>query len=613
MTGKVLELVGDIITPDQKASELVRKWMTFDMARNPWKRSMEEINKYVYATDTSQTSSGTLPWKNSTTYPKLCQISDNLFSNYTLTMMPKSKSVFWVAENEDSNSVKKRNAIQNYMAWAISQPMFKEELFKAILDYIHKGNAIVTAEWIDNRVQQKDKTQNGYCGPMLRRISPLDCVCNPTAESFIHSPKFIRTIMSMGELRDYLDKISNDENREAYQNLFDYLKEIRMRARGLYGDWVERDHIYQMDGFGSFQEYLMSNTVEVVTFYGDYYNAEQDVFEKNRVITFVDRHKIMDDKPNASFFGYPPIYHTPWRKRVDNLWGMGPLENLAGMQHSIDKRLNQMADILDLTAYPVIKVKGFVEDFIWQPAEKIFVSDEGDVELVQPDIQIQQLIQDIALTEAKMEEMAGAPKEAMGFRSPGEKTKYEVQRLENAASRIFQNKINQFEEFILEPALNAMLELARRNMANTTSIPIFDEEFDLQTFQDLTVDDITGIGRIKPRGARMFSEQAEAVQNLQGLTNSPMWQFVQPHFSAIKMAKFYEETFDLSDYNLVTPYIALAEQADGQRQVQVLQEQLHQEMGTATGMGEDHDMPAGGQPNPMQPGQPAVPQEAAVQ
>jgi hypothetical protein len=33
-----------------------------------------------------------------------------------------------------------------------------------------------------------------------------------------------------------------------------------------------------------------------------------------------------------------------------------------------------------------------------------------------------------------MEEMAGAPKEAMGFRSPGEKTKYEVQRLESAAS-----------------------------------------------------------------------------------------------------------------------------------------------------------------------------------
>jgi len=54
----------------------------------------------------------------------------------------------------------------------------------------------------------------------------------------------------------------------------------------------------------------------------------------------------------------------------------------------------------------------------------------------------------------------------MGFRSPGEKTKYEVQRLENASARIFQNKINQFEEQIVEPLLNAMLELARRNLAD---------------------------------------------------------------------------------------------------------------------------------------------------
>lgn len=596
MTGKTLELVGDIINPDQKASRLCEQYIQFENFRNPWKRGMEEVNRYVYATDTSQTSNASLPWKNKTTLPKLCQISDNLYSNYTLTMFPKQKNIFWQADEEDSSSVQKRNAIQNYMSWAISQPQFKEELFKSILDYIHKGNAIVTVEWVDNRTLQKDKTQAGYVGPALRRISPLDCVINPTAESFIHSPKFIRTIMSMGELKDHLEALSNDDNRDTYQALFDYLKEIRSRARGLQGDFVERDGIYQMDGFGSFQQYLMSNTVEIITFYGDWYNADDDIFEKNRVITVIDRHKIISDKPNPSFFGYPPIYHTPWRRRVDNLWGMGPLENLIGMQFSIDKRLNQMADILDLTAYPVIKVKGFVESFVWQPAEQIFVSDEGDVELVQPNIQIQQLIQDIALTEAKMEEMAGAPKEAMGFRSPGEKTKYEVQRLENAASRIFQNKINQFEEFILEPALNAMLELARRNMVNTTSIPVFDDEFKMQTFQSLSVDDITGVGRIKPRGARMFSEQAELVQNLQGLTSSPMWQFIQPHFSGIKLAKIYEDIFDLTDYGVVTPYIALAEQADGQRQVQVLQEQLHQEMGTATGIGEDFDITSGQPP-----------------
>lgn len=591
MTATVLELVGDIIQPDQKASRLADQWLIWENSRMPWKKLQEEINRYIYATDTTQTTNASLPWKNKTTIPKLCQIADNLFANYTLTMLPKDKSIFWQANNKDSNSVDKRNAIENYMGWVISQPMFKEELFKSILDYIHKGNAIGTVEWVDDRVTQKDKTQAGYVGPMIRRISPLDCVMNPTAESFIHSPKYIRTIMSMGELKKHLDKLSNDENREAYQTLFTYLKELRMRARGLYGDWVERDAIYQMDGFGSFQQYLLSNTVEVITFYGDFYNAEDDIFEENRVITIVDRHKIIEDKANPSFFGYSPIYHVPWRIRVDNLWGMGPLENLVGMQYRIDHMENQKADMMDLSTYPVLKIKGFVEDFVWQPAAKIYVSDEGDVELLQPNIQIQQLVESIQLHQNQMEEMAGAPKEAVGFRSPGEKTKYEVQRLENAASRIFQSKINQFEEQFLEPLMNAMLELARRNMVNTTSIPVMDDEYKVQMFQDLTVEDITGVGRIRAVGSRHFAQQAELVQNLQGLTSSAMWQFVQQHFSSVELAKLYSNVFELDDLNIVTPYIAIAEQADAQRKVQVLQEQLHQEAGTATGVGDDHDLP----------------------
>jgi len=43
-----------------------------------------------------------------------------------------------------------------------------------------------------------------------------------------------------------------------------------------------------------------------------------------------------------------------------------------------------------------------------------------------------------------MEEMAGAPKEAMGIRTPGEKTRYEVQSLENRSGRIFNHKVLNF-------------------------------------------------------------------------------------------------------------------------------------------------------------------------
>jgi len=573
--------------------------------KNDW----EEIRRYVYATDTRQTTNSKTPWKNSTTIPKLCQIRDNLYSNYTATLWPKRKWLTWEANNKDSNSVAKRDAIINYMAWCIEQPTFKHEMDKVIQDYIDFGNCFATVEWTDMRVEQADGNQAGYVGPSIRRISPLDLVMNPTAENFMVSPKFVRSVITMGELRDMMESMSNDDNREANIALYKYLKDLRFQSREFQGDWVQKDHLYAMDGFTSFRAYLQSNFVEVLTFYGDWYDADTDTFEKNRVITVVDRHKLIDNRPNPSWFGYPPIFHAPWRKKQDNLWGMGPLDNLVGMQYRMDHVENMKADIWDLVTYPVQKVKGFVEDYTWQPGEKIFVSEEGDVELVQPQVQIMQSNTEVGYLASTMEEMAGAPKEAMGFRSPGEKTKYEVQRLENAASRVFQNKITQFEEQIVEPLLNAMLELARRNLSGVNAIRVFDDEFKVATFMTLTVQDITGIGRIKPIAARHFAEQAELIQNLTSLTSSGLWPFVQTHFSGIGLAKIIEDVFNLKDCQIVTPYIFLAEQAEGQRQVQALQEQLHQEMGTATGMGEDYDLEggiAGGgngpPPPPVKPG-----------
>lgn len=591
MTGKVLELK-DVLTEDILAVRLTERWVQWDTLRNVKKTDWEEIRRYVYATDTTQTTNNQLPWKNKTTVPKLCQIRDNLYSNYTATLFPQRKWLIWEANEEDANSVDKRDAITNYMAWVINQPSFKHEIDKIILDYIDFGNCFATVEWLDQRIEQPDKTQAGYVGPALRRISPLDLVMNPTAENFVSSPKIVRSIISLGELKDYLQRISTSENQEEYKKLYEYLKDIRFHARTFQGDWIQRDHLYAMDGFTSFRAYLLSEFVEILTFYGDYYDWMNDEFYKNRVITVIDRHKLINNKPNPSYFGYPPIYHAPWRKKQDNLWGMGPLDNLVGMQYRMDHVENLKADVFDLVTYPVQKVKGFVEDFVWQPGEKIFVSEEGDVEMIVPDVQALNANLEVQNLERLMEEMAGAPREAMGFRTPGEKTKYEVQRLENAAARVFQNKIKQFEEQMIEPLLNAMLELARRNLTGTTTIKVFNDEFKTASFQTLTVEDITGVGRIKPVAARHFAEQADLIQNLTNLTGSGLWPTVQPHFSGVKLAKIVENIFNLDDYEVVLPYVALSEQAEGQKLVHALEEGVMQASATPSGMGNDYDLSA---------------------
>ena len=121
---------------------------------------------------------------------------------------------------------------------------------------------------------------------------------------------------------------------------------------------------------------------------------------------------------------------------------MGPLDNLVGMQYRLDHLENLKADVFDLIAHHVLKIKGHVEDFDYGPGETIYVGDEGDVEFMRPDVTALNADMQIDRLEAKMEDMVGAPKQAMGIRTPGEKTKFEVQTLDNASSRIFQSKIN---------------------------------------------------------------------------------------------------------------------------------------------------------------------------
>jgi hypothetical protein len=457
--GRVLNVEG-LLKPDLMGVKIAEKWMSWNMARQTKVRDWDEVRRYVYATDTRTTTNSSLPWKNTTTVPKLCQIRDNLHANYMAALFPKRKWLFWHADNPDDNALEKKKAIEEYMSYVIDRPEFKQEVSKMIYDYLDYGNIFATVSWQDDRVEQeKGSTQTGYVGPVPMRISPLDILFNPTAESVWKSPKIVKTIMTIGDLKHYMESLSSEENKEVLNDLFNYLKNSRQNSHQYGGDLHEKDGYLRVDGFDSYRHYLESDYVELLSFYGDMYDVENDKLYSNHIITIADRHKVISIQPNPSYFGNAPIFHAGWRVRQDNLWAMGPLDNLVGMQYRIDHIENLKADIFDLTAFPPIKIKGLVEDFTWGPFEKIYVGDDGDVELMGPDVSILQANMEIDRIELKMEEMAGAPREAMGFRTPGEKTAYEVQRTENAYSRIFQSKIQQFEEQILEPMLNAMLEL----------------------------------------------------------------------------------------------------------------------------------------------------------
>lgn len=585
MVGKVLDLCQEVLHEDSLATQIANHYMDWEMARQVKVAEWREVQEYIFATDTTKTTNSKLDWSNKTTIPKLCQIRDNLHANYMAALFPKRRWLTWEADNENDDEQNKKKNIESFMRWCTDQRQFYRVMSQFVYDFIDYGNVFGMSEWVDMTNRSDTKDQSGFNGPRPRRISPLDIVFNPTGPDFETAPKIIRSLVSLGEVKEMLLTSSKtEEDRATAESLYKYLSDVRHRVSQHKGEWTVKDRIYSISGFGSFWDYLKSDVVEVLTFYGSIYDRENDKLLKNVVIKIVDRHKIIYNEENDSAFGYPPIFNVGWRLRPDIIWAMGPLDNLVGMQYRIDHLENMKADCFDLIAYPPLKIKGYVEDFNWGPMERIYVGDEGDVEMMSPDVQVLNCNTEIAILEQKMEEMAGAPKEAMGFRTPGEKTKYEIQSIENASSRIFQSKIACFERDFVEPMLNGMLADAVANMSSST-IRVFNDEFKTNTFLNLTKHDITGSGRIKPYGARHFAEQTQLVQNVTNFLSSAAGQdpSISVHLSGIKLAKLLEAVLELDPYGIVSPYVRLEEQIQGEQMANAMQEQSMMQQATPTG------------------------------
>lgn len=560
MSQKALQ-VQQIVQRDDLAKYISQTWFNYNSQRFEKIEQWKEIRNFVFATDTSTTSNKTLPWKNSTTLPKLCQIRDNLHSNYISALFPNDSWLRWEAYSIKDAEKRKTKAIEAYMSNKTRMSHFRTEISKLVYDYIDYGNCFVMPEYEASFViNSAGERVPNYIGPKARRISPLDIVFNPLASSFVESFKIVRTLRNLGEL--YMMAEDQPDNTYLKRVLADRDKiKAHMNAYGI--EESDKAEGMSVDGFGNYSEYLQSEYVEFLEFFGDIHASDTNKLQRGRHVTVVDRMYVIEDKPFDNWLGHAPIYHVGWRMRPDNLWAMGPLDNLVGMQYRIDHLENLKADAMDLAILPPLVIKGEVEEFVYGPSEEIHIDENGDVTELAKNVQwVIQADNAIAQLEQRMEQYAGAPREAMGIRTPGEKTMYEVQRLENAAGRIFQEKVTAFETELLERVLNAMLEVARRKLDRADVVKVIDDDIGVVQFMSVTKDDITASGKLRPIGARHFAAKAQLVQNITALSNTPIWQQIAPHTSNKKLAELVSDVMDLDRYSLFSPNAGVFEQKE---------------------------------------------------
>jgi len=584
--GTVLELdVNEIVSDrDHLAASISAEYEQWVMAREGKRNEWKELRAYIFSTSTNDTANRTLPWKNSTVTPKLTQIRDNLHANYISALFAQDKWFKWEGQEPSAEVKVKREAIETYMENKLRQGGFAKVASDLLYDYIDYGNTIADVEYVveshkDPLTQEQLVT---FEGPKAFRVSPLDIVFNPTSASFADTPKITRIMLSIGDL---MQQAKEFPERQYSSEVLKQIDDLRTHYSYYDHSDDSKNEAYTIDGFGTLMEYYQSGFVELLEFEGTIRDTDGTLLE-NKLITIVDRRKMLRMVDNPSWTGKSTKVHAAWRPRPDNLWGMGPLDNLVGLQYRIDHLENIKADLFDLIAHPPLKIRGNVEEFEWAPfAEIMLMDDQSDVEILKVDTTGLTADTQIQILEQRMEQYAGAPREAMGMRSPGEKTAFEVQSLENAASRIFQEKLQQFEMLVLEPLLNNMLEVARRNLNTNDVIRVMDDDIGVVSFLSITKEDITAKGHLYPMGSRHFAATNQLVQNITGVFNSPVAQVIAPHISAKALARMIEDAFGWEKYGLVSDNVAVMEQQETASLAQQAQEQVQNE-GMTPALGE---------------------------
>jgi hypothetical protein len=555
--------VASILDKAALAETIAEMWVTARRDRKVWEDQRLELRNFLFATDTSTTTAKVLPWKHSTTLPKLTQIRDNLHANYMSALFPNDQYVQWDPGDQGAAAVEKSRAARQYVLTKARESGFESTVSELLLDYIDNGNVFFDVIHVNEQHENDDGTvTQGYYGPKLIRYGYQDIVSDPRAASFDNSWKITRAVMPFGEVMARADaETENGFLREAITRSAN----LRNGIHGLSTDDLNLVTAYDVDGFGQYHNYLASGYVEVLTFYGSIYDVQAQKLYKNRQVSIIDRLWVLDDRAMPSWYGKCSIGHCGWRRRPDNLYAMGPLDNLVGMQYKLDHLENAKADATDLAVQPPLAIRGLVEEFDWEPGAEIMLGDDGQITELGKNLGAVLAVESQQeRLEQRMEEFAGAPKTAMGIRTPGEKTAFEMQTLEQAASRIFQHRLRQFEIDVVERVLNMFLEIGRRNMKASELVPIMDDDLGAVSFLTITKEDLTSAGKLRAVGARHFAASAVLVQNLMAVVNSGLWNdpAVRAHFSGKSIARIIERLLNLDQFQLFGENIAITEAAE---------------------------------------------------
>lgn len=556
MNKKALE-VQSWLSPHQQAVKIADYWSSWNNLRERQRERWREIDSYIHATSTQDLMEQSA-WDHTTHIPIVAEIYEDLVAIMNDTVIPHEDWLGWRPYDRSANSAQKRTAVLSYIKNRHELNGFNSTINHLLSDFVRYGNSFVLT------VPQVNA--DGYVGPKPLRISPYDIVFNPTATDFENTPKIIRQIMDLGQFKMFCEEQGDVIDKEVMQRVLDR----RGGYAGVDSAELDKNTQYLPDGFGSVSSYFFeSGMIELLWFYGDIYDQTSQELHRGRKIVVVDRTSILLDVEE-----HARIRHARYRPRPDNLWAQGALDNIVGMNYQVNHRENSKSDAIDRFIHPDRLFVGDVEE-IWDETTgqyKYLAPENGMVRDLSPDSSVLAFNSEIDMLTLRARSAARLPLQLAGFRTPGEKTAFEVQSLNEGAFRGFINKAEQFEIELLEPMVRDEIEVGRDNLTSALQVATSDEE-GFVTMMTITQEDLKSNGVLVPYGARRFKRELQQMNMLYQLSNSQLGQYIGQHINTFNLAKVVERLGGFEQFVFIDKFAAIEEQREAQ-QLQATAEEM---------------------------------------
>lgn len=573
--------------------ELVKAFDDMANSRQTWLEERDEVLKFLNATDARETVCVTNDFDNSTTIPKLSHIYKNIKSNIIGHLFPSDNWLKWIAHTQASNTKETRETITNFVKGKAKASGLEDELERCAEDLLQCGICVGVTYYAREYVSAgmvTDSKISTYSGPKLRRVDPLKFYHDAAADSMDKATKAIQELYSYGDLRKMVD---GNEDISITIEQFHEIMEPRKQAASL--TMYQRSMLQRQlerAGFAGALDLASNDKVEMITMFGSFYDASTDTLYDNHKFVIADRRVLISVEPATKWHSTHGLHVGVWDYREGTLAPVGPLNNIVGLQYKIDKLENLRADIFDHIAHPATKEKGDVSVVGRRgaPGARYKIEEDGDISYLHPDVAALNADTQINFTMSIMEDVSCSPREAAGLRTPGEKTKFEVQLLDTGQNRLFRNHVKKFERTFVSPICNDYLTLSRNNMA-AEEMEVFDNEIKAPMFTSVTPDMLEADGMLYAVGASITIERANLLQAISTVFNSGVSSIIAPHVSSLQLALALEDLIESSKYGIFKEFAAVFEAAKLEVAKATAQDEIAKINGSGGDMGDTDILP----------------------